>query len=88
MKYKGKVNPRIYKLNICSRRNFIRKVASTGLFSFFGGKFFTGNTKGFTVDVYPPRVRIPNPYVNSEGKPLLVAVTGSDFQKMLEKAWR
>ena len=81
MKYKP-LNNKFYS---CSRRNFIRKIASTGFFSFFGGKLLTGNTKGVPADVYSPRVRIPNPYVNSEGKPLLIAVTGSDFQKMLEK---
>ena len=79
MKHKRKVNPRNNKLHGCSRRNFIRKIASTGVFSFLGGRLFAGSTRGVTADVYPPRTRIPNPYVNGEGKPLLVAVAGSDF---------
>ncbi len=85
MQYKRKFNPRNNEYHGFSRRNFIKKITSTGIFSFFGGKLLTANIKGAAADVYPPRSRIPNPYVNSEGKPLLVAVKGSDFRKMLEK---
>jgi len=34
--------------------------------------------------VYGPRVRVPNPFVTPEGKPILVIVKGTDFRQMLE----
>lgn len=33
---------------------------------------------------FPPRTRITNPFVSSEGKPLLVVVRGNDFEKILK----
>lgn len=34
--------------------------------------------------VYGPRVRVPNPFVTPEGKPILVCVKGTNFRQMLE----
>lgn len=67
----------------CSRRTFLKNVASYGALSCLGGSVFPRIATGATTMVYPPRTPIPNPYVTADGKPLLVVVSGDDFGEML-----
>jgi uncharacterized protein (DUF362 family) len=65
-----------------SRRGFIQKMAM----SYGGillGKHLPFRHNSRMGSFMPPRQRIPNPYVNSEGKPFVVVVDGNDFNAML-----
>jgi len=64
------------------RRKFIKNL-SIGALSLFGGNVFSRFVKA-SPTAYPPRTRVPNPFISSEGKPLLVVVTGTDFKTMLK----
>ena len=64
------------------RRAFLKKMASMGALSLFGGEVLPRLTKA-DPGAFPPRKRVPNPFVSSEGKPLLVCVSGTDFREML-----
>lgn len=70
------------RLTISTRREFLRQVVTVGAWSFFGVKGIP-KIVGANPLVYPPRARIPNPYVSDEGKPLLVTVLGTDIRQML-----
>jgi len=63
------------------RRKFLKNF-SIGTLSLLGGNIFPRLIKA-TPTTYPPRTRIPNPYLSNEGKPLLVSVVGTDFKQML-----
>lgn len=64
------------------RREFLKNF-SIGTLSLLGGNIFPRLIKA-TSATYPPRARIPNPYLSGEGKPLLVSVIGTDFKQMLK----
>ncbi len=64
------------------RRKFVKNLA-IGALSLFGCNVFSRFVKA-SPTTYPPRIRVPNPFVSNEGKPLLVAVIGSDFKTMLK----
>lgn len=67
-----------------SRREFLKSIvkgtASTASLMAFGP--LTKSLKADTRAI-DPRVRVPNPFVNQSGHPLLVCVEGTDFQQML-----
>jgi uncharacterized protein (DUF362 family) len=62
------------------RRQFMKSLGM-GALTLLGGNFFPRILKA-TPTTYPPRKRVPNPFVSSEGKPLLVVVKGDDFSTM------
>ncbi|UCE17876.1 MAG: DUF362 domain-containing protein [Gemmatimonadota bacterium] len=64
------------------RRTFLKKIASLGMLSLLGRDILPRRANA-GVTAFPPRKRIPNPYVSSEGKPILVCVSGTDFGEML-----
>lgn len=64
------------------RREFLKNF-SIGTLSVLGGNIFPRLIKA-TPTTYPPRTRIPNPYLSDDGKPLLVSVVGTDFEQMLK----
>ncbi|UCE05545.1 MAG: DUF362 domain-containing protein, partial [bacterium] len=64
------------------RRKFIKNL-SIGALSLFGGNALSRFVKANPA-AYPPRIRVPNPFISSEGKALLVVVTGTDFKTMLK----
>jgi uncharacterized protein (DUF362 family) len=70
-----------------TRRDFLSK-------TLIGGAAFIGSSAlaryGIADEgglcMLEPRTRIPNPYVNGQGQPLLVCVTGDDYPAMLTSA--
>ena len=73
-----------YRKSGWSRRQFLKRLASAGAFSLAGGGLLPRSANGGWVPREPPRPRVPNPFVNGSGKPLLVAVEGTEFQAMLQ----
>ncbi|HUV30717.1 MAG TPA: DUF362 domain-containing protein [Acidobacteriota bacterium] len=66
-----------------SRRSFLRMVPAA-----VGGIVTLGTIPqalSAPVPAVGPRVRVPNPYVAADSKPLLVCVEGTDIQRMLKK---
>lgn len=68
--------------NSFSRRQFMKSLGM-GAVALMGENIFPRILKA-TPTTYPPRTRLPNPFVSSDGKPLLVAVRGNDSEKMLQ----
>ncbi|HEX9970757.1 MAG TPA: DUF362 domain-containing protein [bacterium] len=68
--------------NAFPRRQFIKSLGM-GAFALMSENIFPRILKA-TSTTYPPRTRLPNPFISSEGKPLLVVVRGNDFQAMLK----
>jgi hypothetical protein len=64
------------------RRQFMKSLGM-GALALMSGNIFPRILKASTT-IYPPRTRLPNPFVSSAGKPLLVVVRGNDFEKMLK----
>jgi len=67
----------------CSRRQFLNKITQAGVVSLVGSQALIQNGWAHPQS-NPPRQPLPNPYVSDDGKPLLVVVTGTDFEKMLQ----
>jgi len=67
---------------IYPRRKFIKNL-TTGVLSLVAGNIFPRILRA-TPTTYPPRTRVPNPYLSNEGKPLLVSVIGTDYKEMLK----
>lgn len=73
-----------------SRRKFIKTItgAAASVFVLGNCKMSTNeeinnDTPTPTGEVYSPRSRVTNPYVTDDGKPILIAVEGTDFTTML-----
>ncbi len=74
-----------------SRRTFIKTIsgAAASVVLFGNCKSTTSDNSGNTGNQNPvrethaPRTPRPNPYVTGDGRPILVAVTGTDFAQML-----
>jgi uncharacterized protein (DUF362 family) len=64
-----------------SRRQFIKKMLG-GAGSVMALGALTKDLKA-EILALPPRTGLPNPYVMPDGRPILVCVTGTDFQAML-----
>jgi len=74
-----------------SRRTFIKTISGAAASVFVLGNCKMSNNEGNGSDtptpaeqVYSPRSSVPNPYVTADGKPILVAVAGTDFTTMLK----
>jgi len=66
--------------NKISRRTFIQKSATVGAFlfaSFPFSRFLRSHQQE-----YGPRIGLSNPYVASNGKPILICVSGTDIKEM------
>ena len=67
----------------CSRRRFLKGMASAGAWAMLGGSAMKGSARSFLKQTRNQRIRTPNPFVNGAGKPILVCVEGTDFSAML-----
>ena len=65
-----------------SRRKFLKTVSGGAALLTLGPLTRIVNSETLA---YGPRVRLPNPYITPEGKPILVCVKGTNFRQMLEK---
>lgn len=73
-----------------SRRTFIKTISGAAASVFVLGNCKMSNnrennndTPTPTREVHSPRSRVANPYVTADGKPILIAVAGTDFAAML-----
>lgn len=67
-----------------SRREFVGKIAGLSAVASLGGVFRPIFALANPNAAYPPRTRKPNPFITTDGKPLLIVVSGSDFATMLQ----
>ncbi|MBD3232146.1 MAG: hypothetical protein GF315_00315, partial [candidate division Zixibacteria bacterium] len=64
-----------------SRRNFIKRL---GQFALSMGIFIpVAHVLSSEITALGPRVRKPNPFISTDGKPILVCVEGDNFDQML-----
>ena len=77
------------KKNTSSRREFVKTLSGAAASAFLFGSCSmdadssdNGNNNE-TSQVYGPRTGAANPYVTSDGRPILVSVTGTSFAAML-----
>ncbi|MCP5049112.1 MAG: DUF362 domain-containing protein [bacterium] len=71
-----------------SRRKFIKTVSGAAASALVLGASTPVRGKGKQPTIYCPRPGKANPYVTSDGKPILVSVRGTDFSKMLNAGLR
>jgi uncharacterized protein (DUF362 family) len=85
MKEKNKTK----KNNTKSRREFLKTLSRAAASVFVVGSCKTGsnnqdNQPAPEPTIYGPRAGISNPFVTNNGDPILVCVTGTDFNEMLQ----
>jgi uncharacterized protein (DUF362 family) len=79
----------------CARREFMKRAAGTAAAALGLGGCGSGGSSPVSptsdsaaATARGPRVRVPNPFVNGDGAPILVSVEGRDFAAMLEEGLR